>query len=179
MPLTLIITECGLELIPKKIRTHSAVKRNFSKKLYASQLLDTAIHHSAMTKLSDSNKRGRPDILHLCLLNALGSILNKTGNLELYFHTYKDRIFKLNPEIRISKNYNRFKGLMANLLIDGVIKADNKILINEIKNSEIGIQERDIMVISEKVIANSISTGASSCSSQILIKSISRSLIGH
>ncbi|MEJ2249259.1 MAG: hypothetical protein P8Y97_06310 [Candidatus Lokiarchaeota archaeon] len=132
MPLTLIITECGLELIPKKIRTHSAVKRNFSKKLYASQLLDTAIHHSAMTKLSDSNKRGRPDILHLCLLNALGSILNKTGNLELYFHTYKDRIFKLNPEIRISKNYNRFKGLMANLLIDGVIKADNKILINEI-----------------------------------------------
>jgi rRNA small subunit pseudouridine methyltransferase Nep1 len=135
MPLNIILVECGLELIPKKIRNHPSVKRNFSKKLYASQLLDVALHHSAMRILNDFNKRGRPDILHICLLNALSSVLNKTGHLNLYFHTYKNRLFKLNPEIRISKNYNRFKGLMAKLLIDGMIKAEKEILIYELNKS--------------------------------------------
>lgn len=135
MPLTLIIADCGLELIPKRIRNHPSVKRNFSKKLYASQLLDVALHHSAMKVLKHSNKRGRPDILHICLLNALSSVVNKKGYLNLYFHTYKDRLFKVDPTIRISKNYNRFKGLMAKLLIDGMIKAGEEILIYELNKS--------------------------------------------
>jgi len=135
MPLTLILADCGLELIPKKIRKHPAVKRNYSKRLYASQLLDNSIHSAAMQSLKNRSKRGRPDILHLCLLNALESVLNKTRNLEIYFHTYQNRIFNLNPQIRISKNYNRFKGLMAKLLIDGIIKSEDKILINELNQS--------------------------------------------
>lgn len=131
MPLILILVECGLELIPKHIRDHPSVKKNLSSKIYSSQLLDNALHHSAMKKLANSEKRGRPDIAHLCLLNALGSPLNKTGNLKLFIHTIKNRIFEFNPEIRITRNYNRFKGLMAKLLIDNNINANGSQLISQ------------------------------------------------
>ncbi|MFX1410460.1 MAG: 16S rRNA methyltransferase [Promethearchaeota archaeon] len=130
MPLIIILVECGIELIPKQIRNHSAIKRNFSPKIYSSQLLDTALHHSAMTKLKNSEKRGRPDITHLCLLNALGSPLNKTRNLKIFFHTINNKIFEVNPEVRIARNFNRFKGLMAKLLINGTIEIEFSKLIS-------------------------------------------------
>ncbi|MFX1589174.1 MAG: 16S rRNA methyltransferase, partial [Promethearchaeota archaeon] len=100
MALTLIIAECGLELIPKEIRDHPSVKKNIRSKNYASHLLDNALHHSAIVKLKNFEKRGRPDILHNCLLNALGSPLNKNKQLKIYFHTVNNRVFELNPEIR-------------------------------------------------------------------------------
>ncbi len=133
MPLIIILVECGLELIPKKIRNHSAVRKNISSNIYSSQLLDNALHHSAMKDLENLKKRGRPDIAHLCLLNALGSPLNKTGNLSLFVHTIHNKIFRFNPEIRIARNFNRFKGLMAKLLIDGNINSDGIELISEVE----------------------------------------------
>lgn len=135
MPLIIILVECGLELIPKHIRNHPAVKRNLSSNIYSSQLLDNALHLSAMKNLKNIEKRGRPDISHLCLLNALGSVLNKSGYLELYIHTINNKIFKFNSEIRIARNYNRFKGLMAKMLIEGDIIANGTPLILHIERS--------------------------------------------
>jgi len=129
MPLIIILVECGVELIPKKIRNHSSVKRNLSSKIYSSQLLDNALHHTAMINLHNAEKRGRPDITHLCLLNSLGSPLNKSGNLKIFVHTIHNKIFEFNPKIRFTKNFNRFKGLMAKLLIDGSIVTENSNLI--------------------------------------------------
>jgi len=130
MPLIIFLLECGVELIPKEIRSHSAVRKNLSAQIYSSQLLDNALHHSAMVNLKNSEKRGRPDIAHLSLLNALGSPLNKNGNLRLFLHTVKNKIFEFNPDIRISRNYNRFKGLMAKLLIDNDISVNGTKLIS-------------------------------------------------
>jgi rRNA small subunit pseudouridine methyltransferase Nep1 len=135
MPLIIILVECGIELIPKRIRNHSAIRNNLTPQNYSSQLLDNALHHSAMKSLKNFEKRGRPDITHICLLNILGSSLNKSGNLKLYIHTINNKIFELNPKIRIAKNYNRFKGLMAKLLIDGVIKSEAITLIYPFKGS--------------------------------------------
>jgi rRNA small subunit pseudouridine methyltransferase Nep1 len=104
-------------------------------KNYYTQLLDNALHHSAMKNLKNQRKRGRPDIVHLCLLNALGSPLNKIGQLKIFVHTLHDRLFEINPNIRITKNFNRFKGLMAKLLIDNGIKVDGEYLIAPIKKS--------------------------------------------
>lgn len=134
MPLIIILAECGLELIPKQIRSHPAVRQNVSQSNYSSQLLDNALHFSAMKNLKNIEKRGRPDITHACLLNALGSSLNKSGNLILFIHTIHDLIFKINPEIRIARNYNRFKGLMAKLMIDRSInvKVNNMPLISQV-----------------------------------------------
>jgi rRNA small subunit pseudouridine methyltransferase Nep1 len=135
MPLVLVLVESGLELIPKHIRNHPAVRRNLSSRIYSSQLLDNSLHFSAMKNLKNKEKRGRPDIVHNCLLNALGSPLNKNGNLKIYIHTYHNKIYEFNPEIRIARNYNRFKGLMAKLLIDGIIQTENSKLITHSKGN--------------------------------------------
>ena len=135
MPLIMVFAECGLELIPKQIRSHPAVKKNFSSRIYSSQLLDNTLHFSAMKNLKNFQKRGRPDITHVCLLNALGSPLNKNGNLILYIHTINNKIFKFNPEIRIARNYNRFKGLIAKLFIDGSIETETSKLITPFDGS--------------------------------------------
>ncbi len=135
MPLIIFLVECGLELIPKQIRKNPAVRRSVTSKNYSSQLLDNALHHSAMKNLKQFQKRGRPDITHVCMLNALGSALNKTGNLKLYIHTINNKIFEINPEIRIARNFNRFKGLTAKLLIDNKIQVNGSFLISPINGS--------------------------------------------
>ncbi|TFF94524.1 MAG: 16S rRNA methyltransferase [Promethearchaeota archaeon] len=135
MPLILILAECGIELIPKKLRNHPAIRKNLNSRNYASQLLDNALHHTAMKKLKNYQKRGRPDVAHLCLLNALGSPLNKAGLLKVYLHTTRNKIYFFNPEIRITRNFNRFKGLMAKLLIDNIIGPENSPLISSFRGS--------------------------------------------
>ncbi|MFW9950283.1 MAG: 16S rRNA methyltransferase, partial [Candidatus Thorarchaeota archaeon] len=135
MPLVLILVECGLELIPQEIKNHPSVLNNLRKDDYSSKLLDNALHHSAMGKLSNFEKRGRPDITHNCLLNALGSPLNKNGNLKLYIHTYHKKIFEINPEIKLTRNYNRFKGLMAKLLYENELKFENLNLITAVNKT--------------------------------------------
>ena len=135
MSLTIILVDCGLEIIPKEIRNNSSISRNLSSKNYYSQLLDNALHHRAMKNLKNFEKRGRPDITHLCLLNALGSPLNKQEKLNLYIHTIHNKIFKINPKIRIARNYNRFKGLMAKLLIEEQIRTEDDMLISSINEN--------------------------------------------
>ncbi|TFG20727.1 MAG: hypothetical protein EU533_05895 [Promethearchaeota archaeon] len=134
MALIIFLVECGLEIIPKKLRNHSAVRKNVKEHNYSSQLLDNALHHTAMSKLPNFRKRGRPDILHTCLLNILGSPANKAGFIKIYVHTVHDRIFEFNPEIKLARNYNRFKGLMAKVLIDGNISTNGSYLIKELDN---------------------------------------------
>jgi len=135
MPLTVILVECGLELIPEEIKNNPAIQKNTINKSFPLKLLDNALHHSAMTKLKNVSKRGRPDIVHACLLNALGSPLNKSGHLNLYIHTLNNIIYRIDPETKIARNYDRFKGLMAKLLIKDEIKAGDILLISRIKKS--------------------------------------------
>ncbi len=154
MPLTIILAECGLELIPKEIRKHPAIQRNLKRENYSSQLLDNALHHSAMVKLKDVGKRGRPDITHSCLLNALGSPLNKSGNLKLYIHTLNNKIFEFNPQIKIARNYNRFKGLMAKLLRENEIRIKELLLISQfngnLRDLVKSFKKREIIIFSSR-----------------------------
>jgi rRNA small subunit pseudouridine methyltransferase Nep1 len=152
LPLIIFLVECGLELIPKQLENHPAIRKNLDEKNYASLLLDNAIHHSAMVKLENREKRGRPDIIHNCLLHALGSPCNKNGLLLFYVHTIHDRIFHFDPELRISRNYNRFKGIMAKLLMEGNISSTKTNLISEIREPiDVilkNIKKRDIKLLS-------------------------------
>jgi len=154
MPLTIIFVECGLELIPFEIRKHPSIQKNLKKDSYPSKLLDNAIHHSAMVRLDAAEQRGRPDITHACLLNALGSTANKSGNLKIFLHTYENKIFEINPAIKIARNYNRFKGLMAKLLMENEIRIKNLLLISEFKGTlrELvnSIEKKDVIIFSNK-----------------------------
>ena len=104
----LILADSELELMPEEIKKGRI-------------LLDSSLHHSLMKGFKDWKRRGRPDIVHIFLLIAQESILNKEGLLRTYVHTRNNEIIYVNPEMRIIKNYNRFKGLMQQLLIHGKV----------------------------------------------------------
>lgn len=115
--LVLVLAESALEPVPEQLWTHPAVRRHAERRGKAPRflLLDRSYHHSAMKILSDDWKRGRPDIVHFALLEALGSPLNMEGMLQTYVHTLNDQVIKLNPKVRLPKNYNRFVGLIEQL----------------------------------------------------------------
>lgn len=115
--LIIIFAESSLETIPRSIWNHQSVKRNSKKRGKSPRflLLDRSYHHSAMKTCGQSGKRGRPDILHFSLLEALGSPLNKEGLLQVYVHTFKDYVIRVKPKSRLPRNYNRFVGLIEQL----------------------------------------------------------------
>lgn len=134
--LILVLAESELELIPESIRFHQAILSYAKKKGKnpSNLLLDSNYHHSAMKKLSEYDRRGRPDIVHFFLINTLESIANKVGELKLIIHTRNNEAIYVDPSTRIMRNYSRFVGLMEQLFLQGEIKADQKTLI-EIKQN--------------------------------------------
>ncbi len=113
----LILAESALELVPNIILGHPSVVKyaQHRGKKPNEILLDRSYHHSAMIKLKNASMRGRPDIVHFSLLEALGSPLNKAGLLRTYVHTTNDYIIFINPKIRLPRNYDRFVGLIEQL----------------------------------------------------------------
>lgn len=136
--LHLVIAEAELELVPKAILDHPAVMNHARKRGKRPEeiLLDSTYHHSALKKLEDGERRGRPDIVHICLLNALESIANKEGLLRVYVHTRNDEVIYIKPETRIPRNYNRFVGLMESLFKNRTVPKDLELLRIEEKSLE-------------------------------------------
>lgn len=77
-----------------------------------------------MKRLSDNMKRGRPDIIHFALMEALSTPLFMNMDLKVYVHTINDRIISIADNLRIPKSYFRFERLMVNLFKDKVIKSN-------------------------------------------------------
>ncbi len=124
--LCMTLIESSIELVPREIWGHPAVLKNARRrgKKPGEILLDKSIHYHAMKKLRDREKRGRPDIVHISLLNALESPLNREGKLRLYIHTIGGYIIFIRPDTRIPRNYNRFVGLIEQLLKIGRVPPD-------------------------------------------------------
>lgn len=80
------------------------------------QLVTSDDHQSILRKNQRDLSESRPDIVHQCLMTLLDSPLNKSGNLRLWIRTGKGVLIEVNPRIRIPRTWNRFAGLMAQLL---------------------------------------------------------------
>jgi rRNA small subunit pseudouridine methyltransferase Nep1 len=119
--LNLVFVEAALELVPAEILGHPSVRRNAKRrgKRPEETLLDRSLHHYAMTGLLGQEKRGRPDILHFCLLEAMGSPLNRSRNLRVWVSTQGGRLIEIDPSTRPPRDCNRFKSLMEQLLLEG------------------------------------------------------------
>lgn len=143
--LNLVFTEAALELVPREILRHPAVKRNAKrrKKPAEETLLDRSLHHYAMDRLPNAEKRGRPDILHFCLLLAMGSPLNKLGELRVSANTVNGFSVEIDPETRPPRDCIRFNSLMEQLLINGAVPPKGKPLM-EIKRMKLDEHIRDI-----------------------------------
>lgn len=115
--LTIILAESALETAPRSIWKHPSIRKHAKRrgKKPWEILLDRSYHHATMLNLKGSGKRGRPDIVHLSLLEALGSPLNREGLLRTYVHTINDFVIDVNPNTRLPRNYNQFIGLFEQL----------------------------------------------------------------
>ncbi|WP_297499504.1 16S rRNA methyltransferase [Thermococcus sp.] len=143
--LHLIIADSELELVPRPIMNHPAVI-NYARrrgKKPGEVILDSAYHHSALKRLEDGERRGRPDIVYLCLLNALESMANKEGLLRVYVHTRNNEVIYIKPETRLPRNYNRFLGLMEDLFKKWAVPKNLELLKMERKPLEELIREID------------------------------------
>lgn len=152
--LTLIFLESALELIPDEILKHPAVLKDAKrrKKQPNKILLDDSKHHSAMQSLNNRSKRGRPDIIHYCLLSVLDSRIRE---IDIYIHTINDEIVWINNKTRLPRNYNRFVGLMEDLFGRRLIKAGNEVLL-EIKDitledllNSLVIKNKNVVLLTE------------------------------
>ncbi|MEM4767134.1 MAG: 16S rRNA methyltransferase [Ignisphaera sp.] len=138
-PLTIILAESGLELVPKEIQSHISVVKSARRRGKSTWeiLLDISLHYRAMKSLPKWYKRGRPDIVHTSLLLALSSPLNDVGLLRFYIHTLNDVLIHVDPKTRIPRNYNRFVGLMEQLLKIGRVPPDSDKPLMVIENKSL------------------------------------------
>jgi rRNA small subunit pseudouridine methyltransferase Nep1 len=118
--INLIFVETALELVPMEIVTHPSIRRNAKRhgKPALQNLLDSSLHHFAMLNLPQNQRRGRPDIIHFCLLEAMGSPLNRTGALRVWINTQQGFTISVDSSTRFPRDYNRFKSLIEQLFID-------------------------------------------------------------
>ena len=110
--------ESALELVPKALKHHRSVRqwcRRFGRRP-EDAILDSNYMHDAMKDIKDADRRGRPDIVHYFLLNVLESPAGKEGLVDVYVHTYQNKLIYVEPETRIPRSYTRFVGIMSQVL---------------------------------------------------------------
>ena len=137
MTIKVILFESALELIPESVRNHSLVRKEWrtnTRKKNRGILLDRAIHNPLMGSLNDSEKRGRPDIVYYSLLNLLYSPIVKKNLVKVIIHTYTDHCIIIPSFWRIPVNYNRFVGLMSQLLLKKRIPVEGEPILTVFKS---------------------------------------------
>jgi rRNA small subunit pseudouridine methyltransferase Nep1 len=120
---TLVLAESALEAIPPALRTNQTIIRQARARGIrpSNFLLDVSIHHQLMQDLPDHVRRGRPDIIHITLLSVLGSPLCKEELMRVYVHTRDNHVIEVNPLTRLPRVYNRFTGLISQLIDAGKV----------------------------------------------------------
>lgn len=135
--LTIILAESELERIPQSIIRHPQIKSYAKKRNDAASnlLLDATYHHAAMRGLAECSRRGRPDIVHRCILYVLDSWANAQGLVNMYVHTRNDEVIWINPKTRLPRQYNRFIGLIEQLFKEREILTPDDTLLTCSKKS--------------------------------------------
>jgi len=120
LKLHFVIAEAALELIPEALWRESSVRRDAERRAQepCGILLDRSVHHSAMLKLGDGYRRGRPDLVHLTLLNVTSTPLHQEGKARVYIQTIDDSVLEFGEGARPPKSYARFRNLVEKLLVE-------------------------------------------------------------
>lgn len=149
--LHLILADSELETVPPKISSDKSLQRKAQRRgRRATELiLDSNYYHKPMRQLKDSERRGRPDIVQVCMLAALDSPLNREGLLKLHVHTRHNKIIGIDPETRIPRSYNRFIGLMEQLFLTGGVPPDEPLM----KLQDMTLAERLKEIEAKRIIA--------------------------
>jgi len=120
--------------MPPELQNHNSVlasSRRWNKKP-SEILLDVSWHFAAMKGIKDELKRGRPDLIHFCLLEACSIPLYFENRIKVFVHTIDNKVILVGKGVRLPKSYHRFVGLIEKLYSIGKIEENNKKLL-EIK----------------------------------------------
>ncbi len=130
-----ILADSELELIPKEIVGERSILNNARARGKAPEklLLDASHHHPAFAKLPDSERRGRPDIVHFFLMLCIDSDLSAGGKLHVFVHTRNNDVIAVKPETRLPPHYPRFVGLIESLYEQRVVPSRENALL-ELRN---------------------------------------------
>ncbi len=136
--LHIILLDCALELVPSEISSLKQIQKHATRrgKKPTELLLDQTHHGQAMTKLTESERRGRPDITYLSLMSILETPLCKEGLLKVHLHLQSGEIVEVNSDVRLPRNYDRFVGLIEQLLLKGRVPPQGDSLL-QISNESI------------------------------------------
>jgi rRNA small subunit pseudouridine methyltransferase Nep1 len=128
-----------------------------------------------MKRLLVNWKRGRPDIVHFALMEALSTPLFMNMMLKVYVHTINDKIITIADNLRIPKSYFRFERLMASLFRDNLIKSNEGTILMEMSDGTfadlvdtikpdmvIGLSTVGVQSNAQKVVESAQSAGHSS-----------------
>ncbi len=139
--LHVVLAGAEVELAPEEIAGHPAVRATAKdqNRKGSEVLLDQNLHWTAIKQLPDGERRGRPDILHYCLLVLLESPLNKQGQLKVLVHTRHGELIHIRPDTRLPRGEARFQGLLSKVLRDGASQDKQPLLWSDgvVKPSEV------------------------------------------
>lgn len=126
-----ILADSELELVPAEIVNERCIINNARArgKLPEKILLDASHHHPAFGKLPDSERRGRPDIVHFFLLLCVDSDMSAEGRLRVFVHTRNNDVIAVKPETRLPPHYPRFVGLIESLYEQRVVPSKENPLL--------------------------------------------------
>lgn len=129
--LNVILLDCALELVPSEISGSKEIQKHASKrrKKPTELLLDQSVHGRSMTKLQDAQRRGRPDITYLSLLTLLETPVCKENQLKVFLHLQDGRIVSIATDVRLPRSYDRFVGLIEQLLLQDRVPATGSPLL--------------------------------------------------
>ena len=128
--LHLILADSELETVPPEIAKHKTIQWQARRRgRRATELvLNSSLHHVAMRRLPDRERRGRPDIVHRCSLLALDTPLNREGLLRYHIHTRGDRVVEVDPKVNLPRAEHRFAGLLEQLYLTGATPPEEPLL---------------------------------------------------
>ena len=106
------------------------------------QILNCDEHYKQIKSMKKNLEDYRPDIIHQSLLSLFDSPLNKVGLLQVYIHTNKNIVIKINPKTRIPRTFKRFSGLFTQLLLKNEIKVNDT---NETLLKVINLKIEDVL----------------------------------
>jgi rRNA small subunit pseudouridine methyltransferase Nep1 len=154
--LHVILLDSAIELIPGEISSYKEIQKHAGRrgKKPTDMLLDQTHHGRAMTRLENGERRGRPDIAYLCLLSLLETPLCKEGLLTVNVHLQDGRIIEVNPSVRLPRNYDRFVGLIEQLLKKGRVPLEGEPLLRvtshtlqELLSNLRGVADRKVSIL--------------------------------
>lgn len=126
-----ILADSELELVPAEIVNERCILNNARARGKPPEniLLDASHHHPAFGKLRDSERRGRPDIVHFFLMLCTDSDQSAAGNLRAFVHTRNNDVIAVNPETRLPPHFPRFVGLIESLYEQHVVPSRENALL--------------------------------------------------